>query len=442
MKAHEIDQKLRDTDRFSARAMERLELGPAEAALAEAILAEPAVPAAAKAPATYQLAAGRHRRGLLGAAGLAVAAVAAALILLLGGGGASKSPSRAYGAELVRFAQSTPLLLLEGPDWRVEDVTQMASGPYMPRSNRGAGTMEFVTGRPIPDESLRTTQVGKPERRPGSRFPVYTKERVSGMLPPAVRQRKVELRWFHGSLAETTSTARNMPHPHGQNWIELPVLGTAAQVDTRAEFYVNQGGPGNRRMIAFWAEGGYVLELIAAVPDLAAFEKRLDWLTRVDSQTWLDAMPANVVKAAEHDSTVREMLKGIPTPSTFNPSRIPDEGLTTNRNQVAATVTATVSCLWFRQWGQARRTGDKAAEAEAERAMATSERWPILREMAKDSGYPPTIWQLAEGMPSGKGKRGWRLLPQAEALGCARLGIPVLPWKQKRQDEREAAERG
>jgi hypothetical protein len=39
-------------------------------------------------------------------------------------------------------------------------------------------------------------------------------------------------------------------------------------------------------------------------------------------------------------------------------------------------------------------------------------------------------------MPSGEGRRGWRLLPQAEALGCARWGIPVLPWKQRRQNER------
>lgn len=423
MRAHEIDRKLRDADRFSAREMERLELGPAEAALAEAILAEPATPAPAKAPATYQLSGGRHRRGLIGAAGLAVAAVAAALILLLGGGGASESPSRAYGAELVRFAESTPLLLLEGPDWRVEDVFQI-------RGREGLeGRMEFVTGKPLPGEVVRIT--GSP-----------TRQRASGMLPPAVRQRKVELMWSRRSLEEEISTLRAVPHPHGRRVVELPVLETTATVDTRAEFYVNSGGPGDRQMIALWSEDGYTLRLSAAVPDLGAFEERLDWLAKVDSQTWLDAMPEDVVKAAEHDATVREMLKGIPVPATFRPSRIPDEGLTTNRSQIAAAVTGTVSCLWFRQWGQARRTGDKAAEAEAERAMATSKRWPILREMAKDSGYPPTVWQLAEGMPSGKGKRGWRLLPQAEALGCARLGIPVLPWKQKRQDEREAAGKG
>lgn len=439
MKAREIDRRLRDGDHFSAREMEWLELEPAEAALAEAILAEPATPATAESTTTPWPTSGRHRRGLFGVAGLAVAAVAATLILLIGGG-ASESPSRAYGAELVRFAESTPLLLLEGPGWRVEDVTQTSRGPYMPPSE-GEGWMEFVTGKPIPPESTRVTPVGRPERRSGNPFPVYTKQRASGMLPPAVRQRKVELRWFRGSLADTISMAREMPHPHGQNWTELPVLETTARVDTRAEFYVNGGAPGDRQMTALWSEGSYVLEMKAAVPDLDAFEERLAWLTKVDSQTWLDEMPAKVVKAADHDAAVREMLKGIPLPTTFKPSRIPDEGLTTNRYQVAAAVTGIVSCLWFRQWGEARRTGDRVASAEAERAMAISKRWPILREMAKDGGYP-LIWQLAAGMPSGKGRRGWRLLPQAEALGCARHGIPVLPWKQKRQNEREAGGKG
>ncbi|HEV2727960.1 MAG TPA: hypothetical protein VGV34_06675 [Solirubrobacterales bacterium] len=425
MKAHEIDQKLRDADRFSGREMERLELEPAAAALAEEILAEPATPAATESEAPSWSPAGHRRRGLLGAAGLAIAAVAAVVILLLGGG-SSESPSRAYGAALVRFAESTPLLLLEGPDWRVQNVTQ-----YKGREGL-EGSMEFVTGKPIPYESITIS---------GS----ATEQRASGMFPPAVRQRRVELWWSRRSLESEISRVREMLHPHGRREIELPVLDTTATVDTRAEFYVNQGGPGNRRMIALWSEGGYTLELRADVPDLAAFEERLDWLTKVDSQTWLDAMPEKVVKAADHDATVREMLEGIPVPSTFEPSRVPDEGLTTNRYQVGAAVTGTVSCLWFRQWGQARRTGDSVAEAEAEWAMATSRRWPILHEMAKDGAYPQVVWELAEDMPRGYWEwagRKRRLLPRAEGLGCARWGIPVLPWKQKRQNEREAGRRG
>jgi hypothetical protein len=420
MKPDKIDRKLRDADPYPAPALAQLELEPAAAALAAAILAEPAAPTAAENAAPPWPAAQRHRRGLFGAAGLAAAAVAAAVILLLAGGSA-ESPSRAYGAELVRFAESTPLLLLEGPGWRVQNVFQANGREGL------EGSMEFVTGKPIPYESIRISGDADEQRE-------------SGMFPPAVRQRRVELFWSQRSLESEIARVHSMLHPHGRQVVELPVLDTTASVDTRAEFYANQGGPGNRQMIALWSEGGYTLELRAAVPNLGGFEERLDWLAKVDPESWLDAMPAKVVKAVDHDATVREMLKGIPVPATFGPSRVPDEGLTTNRYQVGAAVTGTVSCLWLRQWGEARRTGNEVAAAEAERAMATSKRWPILREMAKDGAYPETIWELAADMPSGYWEwagRRHRLLPRAEGLGCAHLGIPVLPWKQRRQHERE-----
>lgn len=367
----------------------------------------------------------RPRRFVLALGPAALAGILAAVLFLAGS--SSDRPSRAYGAELVRFAESTPLLLLEGPGWRVQNAYQAGQGIYMPRSSRGAGSMEFVTGPAVPYESTRVSADGK----------------VSGMAPKAVRQRKVELSWHRGEL--------EFPGPVVSDPIEAPVLDTTALVDTRAETTYIQtknektrigwGGPGDRRMVAIWHEDGYTLELRAWVSGLSAFEERLGWLSRVDSETWLDAMPAKVVKAADHDAAVREMLRGIPVPAGFKPSQIPDEGLTTNRYQVGASVTGIVSCLWFRQWGEARRSGDRTAAAEAERAMATSKKWPILHEMAKEGGYPETVWQLAAAMPSGEGRRGWRLLPQAEGLGCARWGIPVLPWKQRLQRERRQ-ERG
>jgi hypothetical protein len=424
MNTHELETALAAADPVGQNRLDGLDLEAMEAELLADLDGEQPAPP----PLGTEVPGRRRPRRLALALGTAtLAAVAAAVVILAGG--ASEHPSRAYGAELVRFAESTPLLLLEGPGWRVQNVYEAAHGPYEPEPSRREGSMEFVTGKPIPYESITITGNAK------------TGVSEKGMFPPAVRQRKVELRWFHGSLADSIAAAKKWPHPHGQLWTRAPVLETTADVDERAEFYINQGGPGNRQMTAYWTEGGYVLEMRAAVPDLAALEERLGRLTRVDSQTWLDAMPAKVVKATEHDAAVREMLKGIPVPSTFKPSRVPDEGLTTDRYQVGATVTGIVSCLWFRQWGEARRTGDKAAQAEADKAMATSEHWPILREMAKDGAYPETIWKLAQEMPSGyreyAGHR-WRLLPQAEALGCARHGIPVLPWKQRRQRERQS----
>jgi hypothetical protein len=412
MRTEKSELELRDGNPLPKRTLASLDLGAGEEALGAAILAEPAP---AEDPAARR-ARSRPPRSVFVLAASALGAGVVAIVLLLAGG-ASDSPP-AYGAGLVRFAESTPLLLLEGPGWRVQNADEERG----PRKGEGLyGSMEFVTGKPIPYESVQIT---------GSEKSGW---RESGMFPADVRQRRVELSWRRGSLKEAIETARKSPHPHGQRWVELPLLGTTASVDTRAEFYVNQGGPGNRQMTAFWSEDGFVLELRASVPDEAAFEDRLGWLTKVDSQTWLAAMPAKVVKAADHGAAVREMLKGIPVPSNFSPSRVPDTGLTTDRYQVGAAVTGTVSCLWFRQWGDARRTGDSAAEAEAERAMATSRHWPILREMAKEGAYPEAIWELAEAMPTGywvwAGHRH-PLLPRAEGLGCAHLGIPVLPRKR------------
>jgi hypothetical protein len=102
----------------------------------------------------------------LTAAALATAVVA---VLVLAGGRTDHS-SRAYGAELVRFAESTPLLLLEGPGWRVQNVNEEN------RDEGVEGSMEFVTGKPIPYESIHIAGKGE-----------------WGMFPPAVRQRRVEL---------------------------------------------------------------------------------------------------------------------------------------------------------------------------------------------------------------------------------------------------------
>jgi hypothetical protein len=359
------------------------------------------------------------------ALGSAAVAAAVAVFIVLAGGGSERS-SRAYGAELIRFAESTPLLLLEGPGWRVQDVTEY-------KTRKGTeGQMEFVTGRPIPYETLQIT--GNEEEG----------ERVEGLAPAAVRQRKVELRWrpeAEESLAETIANRREFFHPHGKHFVRLPVLETTAFVDTRNEIFVNQGGPGDHEMVALWSEGDYLLEMHAAVPDLAGMEERLGWLTKADSTTWLDAMPAKVVKAADHQAAVAEMLRGIPLPKTFAPSRVPNEGLTTNRYQVGAKVAGTVACLWLRQWGEAQRTGDTAAAEEAVQAMATARHWPILREMNRDGAYPEVLWEDAAAMP--QGYFDWHghhrdLLAHAEGLGCARLGLPLLPEKMKIQRERGA----
>jgi hypothetical protein len=411
MNTRELELSLAAGDPVRQDLLDRVDLEGLEVELlAELDGEQPApLPLPARAP--------RRARGLALATGIAILAAVTAVALLAGG--SSHRASRAYGAELVRFAESTPLLLLEGPGWRVEDLNQ-----YQGREGT-QGFMEFVTGKPVPDESVRVVT-----------GPNGTISEVGG-LPAAVRQRKVELTWH----SDDPDLSTKVPHP-----VRLPVLDTTALVNTHAGRIIvtsnagrqvaEPGEPGDRQMAATWTEDGYRLELRADVPDLAAFAERLSWLTKVDSQTWLDAMPPKVVRAADHEEAVREMLKGIPLPGGFKPSRVPDEGLATDRSQLAGQVTAVVSCLWFRQWGEARRSGDRGAQLEAERAMASAPRWAAVRQM--DGGLTETLLKLVKSMPSGVwqfGPHRYRLLPKAEGLGCARLGIPLLPRKIARQRE-------
>jgi hypothetical protein len=414
MTTRELKRVLVAADPVDGMRLDDLDLGALEPDLLADLETGPAPPEAV-GPTALPLPRRRPTRRPALALGAAALAVVVALVVVLAGGGSGRS-SRAYGAGLIRFAESTPLLLLETPGWRVGDVSES-------KAREGTiGNMEFLTGKPVSLEHVRPKGVS----RSGGMI-------VSGLPPAGARQRQVLLNWAPVGVGIAPSEL------HGPDYTKLPVLGTTAVIDTRAERYANEGGPGDREMIATWVEGGVVIQLQAAVPDLAGMEERLGWLTKVDSQAWLEAMPVKVVKAADHEGTVRSMLKGIPTPKTFAVSRVPDEGLTTSREQVTTSVTSTVACLWLRQWGEARRDGDEVARLEAERALAGSKSWPIFRQEGTAAPYTAReIEEVAAAMPRGYWLyRGHprNLLAHAESLGCARIGLPLLPEKMKRQRE-------
>ncbi|MGB7587266.1 MAG: hypothetical protein WBM00_01005, partial [Solirubrobacterales bacterium] len=227
MTRQQIDTLLAAANPVDSQTLAALDLAGGEEEMLEEITAQ----AVGAAPGeTASAPAGGRRRQRRALALLASAATVTGLILVLldTTGGPSREPASAYGAELVRFAESTPLLLLEGPGWRVQNVDEGRG----PRRGEGLyGSMEFVTGKPIPYESVRITCVREAVSKSG-KFPVCKAQSESGMFPAAVRQRRVELFWRHGSLAETISNARRMSHPHGQHWVKLPLLDTTAAVDT------------------------------------------------------------------------------------------------------------------------------------------------------------------------------------------------------------------
>src|ERR1700748_3808391 len=148
---------------------------------------------------------------------LAALALFAALVACVAGA----KPGDAAGAEPGSPTGASPLLLLQGPGWHVQNAEEHLSREGIDAS------LEFVTGKPIPYE---TVKVSGPNKHP----------RESGMFPAAVRQRRVELSWRPASLKQTEEWIQGQPHPRGRQVLQLPVLGTTAYVDTRDHFYSNQ----------------------------------------------------------------------------------------------------------------------------------------------------------------------------------------------------------
>jgi hypothetical protein len=363
MSTESFDRELRAANPIGRPVLAALDLGECEAALGQALMAEAVASGAAETHRPE--AAGRRRRrrsrGLLLGLGAAAAAAAAVVVLLVGGGHDAESPGPAYSADLVRYAESTPLLLLELPGWRVKDLQQQHGGD---------GELGIVTDK------------------------------------GPVKERWVQLFWF--PAGQPMLPWHDLIHPlldrtPGRRFTVRPKnLGAVVHIDTRVESAPRYGSPGDHEMSALWKEKGHVILMTTRVPGVGAFLERLGALQKVDARTWLGAMPAGVVKAAEYAPTVHEMLKGIPLPSGFDPSRIPHQGLSQDRYQVGAAVGGTVACGWFRSWGQARAAGDTAAEARAERVLLGSERdWPIFREMAKEGAYPVTVIEYARKLHGG-----------------------------------------
>jgi hypothetical protein len=167
--------------------------------------------------------------------------------------------------------------------------------------------------------------------------------------------------------------------------------------------------------------------------DVAAFEVLLASLRAVDTDTWLSALPASVVKTTDRTAVIASMLQGVTLPPGFDAASITGAGLTSDRYQLGATVAGTVACTWFKLWSDARRSGDAAGVQRAIDAMATAKDWPILKEMSSSGGYPQILEAFAAAMPSGL----WSGRPLEgdvdSGLGCPALGIPLTPGGQPMQ---------
>jgi hypothetical protein len=365
---------------LTAERADQLPVGEAQAELLAGLIAEPRERAVKPT----------GRRRVLTRVGVALAATAVLLVVLVStrGDSGDGGSGTAWAAEQIRFAEASPLVLLDAPGWWVE---------YANEESDREGELQFRLGPPRPPQDL--TIVDGESAAP---IPADTRSATLHWRGGEIRS------WLEDRAASAVLTAT------------APVLGTTARV------YQYEGGtPGHRDITALFRYDGRVLEFRAGAADIDAFKSLLAKLARVDTDTWLSAMPASVVKPQDRETAVKQMLQGVTVPPDFDPDDIEGPALTKDRYQLGAAVAGTVACQWFKRWSDARQARDRAKERQAVEAMATAKRWPVLKEMADEGGYPDVLLEFAAAMPSGE----WYGRPLAgdvnSGLGCDQLGVDL-----------------
>jgi hypothetical protein len=361
LEPEDVDALLAVADPVPAARAWALPVDDAQDDLCQALLAQ------TRPPVLRARAMRRPRRTLLPRLALAIALVFAISLAALSLGKSGEQAGTVWAAELVRLAEASPLVLLDAPGWRVD---------YADEQSTHEGEMHFA----------------------------------------AAAEQRAELHWRSGELSMWNRDRAGS----ADLTTSAPVLGTTARV------YRYEGGkPGHRDVTALWRYDDRVLEFRASVADVAAFKVLLAQLEQVDTDTWLSALPASVVKTGDRSAVIAEMLRGVTLPPGFDPTAVEGAALTKDRYQLGAAVTGTVACSWLKRWSDARRRGDTARVREAIAAMATAKDWPILDEMAKSGAYPEVLYGYAAAMRSGRWA-GRPLEGDADSgLGCPSLGFPL-----------------
>jgi hypothetical protein len=126
-------------------------------------------------------------------------------------------------------------------------------------------------------------------------------------------------------------------------------------------------------------------------------------IKHVDVETWLAALPPDVVVPAETAKVIDEILADVPVPPGFDHEAVADLGVN-SRYYVGAAVIDEVVCGWLDRWHAADDVGDVDDERTAVQALKSARKWKILDEMSvlKDIGYSEWPWSLADEVEVGQ----------------------------------------
>lgn len=124
---------------------------------------------------------------------------------------------------------------------------------------------------------------------------------------------------------------------------------------------------------ALWREGEHHMELRSDVlPTAEVFREIAATLEPVDVDTWLSAMPENVVKPQQRPEAVDKILARLPVPAGLDLEQLRQSGMVMQDYALESEVRAAVICGWMHQWVDATKNGDRRAAKQAVDAVAWS----------------------------------------------------------------------
>lgn len=331
------DQLVRSADPYDESAFR--DLHGADKALLEEIMSQPPIKQLIPRPRRRAMFAGI---GLVVAATLAVALGAPSVVSNRNNGPEVATPTHGrsvdtnkgkivYAAATIKAAEQNPRLFIDEPGWKVTKVYGFA---------KDAGTIAFTNGD-------RTVEMNW---YPAADYDGYYTDRLDVSKPEPMT-----VDGQQGSVFRYSSTdLAIMLHPDGQSFAEL-----------RAD-----GG---------WKDKPAIL---------AAFAK----VKKVDIQTWLAALPSEVVTPARASVVIDQITADMALPTGFNKAKYANLG-TNDRYQFGVQVVSDVICSWLNEWERADKSDDRTAAKQAVDAIKDSRNWKILHEMDKGAGeFSQTIW--------------------------------------------------
>jgi hypothetical protein len=161
---------------------------------------------------------------------------------------------------------------------------------------------------------------------------------------------------------------------------------------------------GRGQFRAVWASDNDAVEVV--VDPAGSFDEvvaLLEQLEPVDVDTWLEAMPADIVRPDSRVLIVDDILTGVPVPESVDTAALRAGDGVGNRNQITAEVIGPVVCGWVDVWFDGLENGDEAAVASAEQALSGAHEWPILVELYGDAGedWVDSIWEGTDAVAFG-----------------------------------------